>query len=126
MSTNNSRLRNSIAITLSDIGNEEVVKPLIDIINDPKTLGNRGTLLYALKPFDCSDYLETLIYHLITGNYEVQMESYELIKENINSEITDEVLLNCILKIKKELDEIERQQDIFSDTLEMLFSLKKI
>lgn len=60
-STENALLRNSIALALSDIGNEEVVQPIIDVINDPKTLGYRGTLLYALEPFDCSAHLETLI-----------------------------------------------------------------
>ncbi|KPB03127.1 HEAT repeat domain-containing protein [Bacillus sp. CHD6a] len=124
--THNHMLRNSIALSLSDIRNEVAIEPLIETINDPKTLGYRGTLLNALKPFDCSPHLETLIYHLLTGNYEVQMNSYQLIEESIKSKIDDEVLLNCILKVKKELDEIERQQDILSDALEMLFSLKKI
>jgi HEAT repeat protein len=124
-STESSRLRNSIAITLSDIESEEAVEPLIEMINHPKTLGARGTLLYALKPFDCSRHLETLIYQLITGNFEVQLQAYQLI-EVINSEISDEVLLKCILKVKDGLNEIERQHQILSDTLEMLFNLKKI
>ncbi|WML45455.1 HEAT repeat domain-containing protein [Neobacillus sp. PS3-40] len=124
--TDNHMVRYVIAHYLSDIGSEEAVEPLVELLNDPKTLGYRGTLLYALKPFDCSAHLETLVYHLLNGNFEVQANSYQLIEENINSEITDEVLLNCILKVKKELDEIERQQDILADALEMLFSLKKI
>jgi hypothetical protein len=125
-STDNHRLRNSIAITLSDIGSDKAIEPLIEMINNPKTLGYRGTLLYALNPFDCSAHLETLVYHLLSGNFEVQSNSYQLIEENIKSDVTDEVLLKCILKVKKELEEIERQQDIVSDALEMLFSIKKI
>lgn len=124
-STENHRIRNSIAIALSDIGDEEAVTPLMEMINDPKTLGYRGSLLYALKPFDCSAYLETLVHHLLTGNFEVQANSYELIEDNIKSTISDEVLLNCIVKVKKELGEIELKKDILSDALEMLFSLKK-
>jgi HEAT repeat protein len=124
-STENVLLRNSIALALSDIGNVEAVQPLIDVINDPKTLGNRGTLLYALEPFDCSAHLETLIYHLITGNFEVQAQAYQLI-ESINGKISDEILFECILRVKEELNEIERQQEILSDTLETLFSFKKI
>jgi HEAT repeat protein len=124
-STESNILRNSIAITLSDIGNEKAIEPLIDMINHPKTLGARGTLLFALKPFDCSPYLETLVYHLITGNFEVQLQAYELIEE-INSGVSDEVLLRCILKVKDGINEIERQHDILSDTLERLFTLKKI
>jgi HEAT repeat protein len=118
-------LRNSIAITLSDIGSEEAIEPLIDMINHPKTLGARGTLLYALKPFDCSGHLETLVFHLITGNFEVQAEAYQLI-EAMNSEVSDEVLLKSILKVKDALNVIERQHQILSDTLERLFTIKKI
>ena len=122
--TENLLLRNSIALTLSDIGNEEVVQPLIDVINDPKTLGYRGTLLYALEPFDCSAHLETLIYHLINGNFEVQAQAYQLI-ESIKGEISDEVLLNCIIEVKEELNDKERQLEILSDTIKMLGTFKK-
>lgn len=123
-STDNALIRNSIALTLSDIGSEEVVQPLIDVINDPKTLGYRGTLLYALEPFDCSAHIETLIYHLITGNFEVQAQSYQLI-ESIKGEISDEVLLKCIIKVKEELNEKERQMELLSDTVETLYTYKK-
>jgi hypothetical protein len=124
-STENVLLRNTIALTLSDIGNEKAVQPLIEMINDPKTLGNRGTLLYALEPFDCSGHIETLIYHLITGNFEVQAQAYQLII-SIKGDISDEVLLKCIIKVKKELNEIERQHEILSETLETLYTFKKI
>jgi HEAT repeat protein len=126
ISTENHRIRNSIAIALSDIGDKIAVKPLIEMINDPKTMGYRGSLLYALKPFDCSSHLETLVNHLMTGNYEVQLNSYELIEENIKSPISDEVLLNPISKVKNKLKEIERQKEILTDALDILFSLKKI
>lgn len=112
-------------ITLSDIGNDKAVEPLIDMINHPKTLGARGTLLLALKPFECSPHLETLVYHLIKGNFEVQLQANELIEE-INSGVSDEVLLRCILKVKEGIDGVERQHEILSDTLERLFTLKKI
>ncbi|MCM3004029.1 HEAT repeat domain-containing protein [Priestia koreensis] len=125
-STDNHRLRDSIALTLSDIGNEIAVEPLIEMINDPKTLGFRGSLLFALKPFDCSSHFETLIYHLLSGNFEVQMEAYQLIEENIHSDLSDDLILKCIIKVKKELDEIERQKEILSDALDLLFSLKEV
>ncbi|MEK4246421.1 HEAT repeat domain-containing protein [Psychrobacillus sp. FSL K6-2684] len=123
-STENALLRNSIALTLSDTGNEDVVQPLIDVINDPKTLGYRGTLLYALEPFDCSAHIETLVYHLINGNYEVQAQAYQLIK-SFKKEIPNEVLLDCISNVREELNEIERKVDLMSDTLETLCALKK-
>ncbi|RKP53147.1 HEAT repeat domain-containing protein [Cohnella endophytica] len=125
-STENNSLRNSIALALSDIGSEQAVEPLIELINHPKTLGDRGSLLCALRPFDCSPHLETLVYHLITGNFEVQFYANELIMENIKSGVTDDVLLKCILKVKDRINEIERQHEIISDIFERLFSLKRI
>ncbi|MGG2028024.1 HEAT repeat domain-containing protein [Gottfriedia sp. S16(2024)] len=74
--TGNHRIRNAIAIALSDIGNEIAIEPLFEMINDPKTLGYRGTLFYALKPFDCTAHLKTLVQHLLTGNFEVQANSF--------------------------------------------------
>ncbi|WP_052476292.1 HEAT repeat domain-containing protein [Cohnella kolymensis] len=56
--TDNSILRNEIAIALSDIGSQEAVEPLIEMLKDPKTLGNRGTLLFALRPFDYTEHLD--------------------------------------------------------------------
>ncbi|WP_225321716.1 hypothetical protein [Psychrobacillus sp. AK 1817] len=94
-----------------------MVQPLIDVINDPKTI-------YALEPFDCSAHLETLIYHLINGNFEVQAQAYQLI-ESIKGEISDEVLLNCIIEVKEELNDKERQMEILSDTIETLCTFKK-
>jgi HEAT repeat protein len=124
-STQDHNLRNSIAITLRDIGSVEAVEPLIEMLNHPKTLGNRGSLLYALEPFDCSQHIETLVHHLITGNFEVQLKAYHLI-EGITYQVKDESLLKSIIMVKNALDELERQQEILSETLDNLLSLKKI
>lgn len=86
-------------------------------------MGSRGTLLYALEPYDCSAHLETLVHNLVTGNFEVQAQAYQLI-ESIDDGVSDEVLLKCLIKVKQELNELERKQDILTDTLEILFTLK--
>ena len=62
---------------------------------------------------------------MLTGNFEVQANMFQLIEENIKADINDEVLSKCILKVKEELNEIERQKEILSDALEMLNSFKK-
>ncbi|MCM3729788.1 hypothetical protein M3226_30105 [Neobacillus cucumis] len=121
--TNSHQIRNQIAICLSDIGGNEVVKPIIDMINDPKTLGYRGTLLYSLQPFDCSAHLDSLIHHLITGNFEVQAEAFHLI-EAMKGTMPNEMLLKSIETIKVELTELERKHDVLSDTLQRLYALK--
>ncbi|XRG80769.1 hypothetical protein V5E38_10895 [Rossellomorea sp. GAMAL-10_SWC] len=42
---------------------------------------------------NCTAHLKTLVQHLLTGNFEVQANSFQLIEENINSVVNDEVLL---------------------------------
>jgi hypothetical protein len=93
------------------------------MINEPKTLGYRGTLLYSLGPFDCSEYLDSLVYHLITGNFEVQAEAFQLI-EAMKGIILNEMLIKSMETLKDELSELERKHDVLSETLERLYSSK--
>ncbi|ANU23374.1 HEAT repeat domain-containing protein [Planococcus donghaensis] len=120
--TEDKNLRNLLAIALRDIGNEEAVSPLINLLNDSRTLGSRGTLLYALELFDCTAHLEILIHQFLTGNYEVQAGAYQLI-ESMNRNVSGDVLLKSLQKVKERLDEIERQQELHSDILDFLFDL---
>lgn len=120
--TQNKILRNALAMALRDIGNKEAVSPLIDLINDPKTLGSRGTLLYALEPFDCTGHLETIVHHFLTGNFEVQMTAHQLL-ESMDGKVLADALLKSLQKVKERLNEIERQQEMHSDVLDILFKL---
>ncbi|TWT00943.1 HEAT repeat domain-containing protein [Planomicrobium sp. CPCC 101079] len=120
--TSDKNLRNLLAITLRDIGNEEAISPLINLINDPRTLGSRGTLLYALEPFDCTEHLETIVHLFLTGNFEVQAGAYQLI-ESMDGKVPADVLLKSLQKVKEQLNEIERQQELHTDVLDFLFDL---
>lgn len=106
--TQNPGIRNTLAIALRDIGNEKAISPLIDLINDPKTLGNRGTLLYALEPFDCTEHLESIVQQFLTGNFEVQAMAYQLL-ESMDGKVPADTLLKSLQKVKEQLNEIERQ-----------------
>jgi HEAT repeat protein len=121
--TDNHLLRNSIALTLMDIGNQEVVEPIIELLTDSKTLGYRGTLLYSLKQFDCSVYLEVLIDFTIDGNFEVRHISKEIIEE-MDSNIKDELLLKSIVRVKRAINELEDKHTVLSETLDALCNLK--
>jgi HEAT repeat protein len=118
--TENPEMRDALAIALRDIGSEEAVAPLIDLINDPKTIGNRGTLLYALEPFDCTEHLEAIVHQFLTGNFEVQAEAYQRI-EAMNRKVPPETLLKSMKQVKEQLNEMERQQELHRDVLEFLF-----
>ncbi len=120
--TEDKNLRNLLAIALRDSGNEEAISPLINLLSDSRTLGSRGTLLYALEPFDCTAHLEIIIHQFLTGNFEVQAGAYQLI-ESMNKKVSGDVLLESLQKVKERLDEIERQQELHSNVLDFLFDL---
>ena len=122
--TNNHLLRNAIALALRDIGSQKAVEPIIEVLNNPKTLGYRGTLLYALEPLDYTKHIELLIDFIIQGNFEVSRQSLLLI-ESISSHISDETLQKCISKLKQELEILEEKHELLSETLELILESKK-
>lgn len=120
--TENPGIRNALAIALRDIGNEKAIIPLIDLIKDPKTIGNRGTLLYALEPFDCTGHLEVIVEQFLTGNYEVQATAYQLL-ESMDGKVSTDDLLRSLQQVKERLKEIERQHDLHTEVLDFLFDM---
>lgn len=120
--TDNHLLRNTIAIALSDIGNPIAIKPLINTLKDTKTLGNRGTLLYALESFNCYQYIELFVDFMINGNFEESRESFILI-ESINSYISCETLNKCISKLEQSIEKLEEKIDFLSDGIDVLKEL---
>ena len=123
-STNNHLLRNTIAMALSDIGDSEAVKPIINMLKQPKTIGYRGTLLAALEPFDYSSYIEMLVDFLYEGNFEVSRKSFILI-ESIVKKIPDEIRQKCITKIKNEIENLQDKIDFLSESLDVLIMLNE-
>jgi len=117
--TNNHVLRNKIALTLSDMACDDVVAPIINLLNDPKTLGYRGTLLYALSPFDYSPFADVLLGFLVTGNYEVRHNSFSLL-EPIIKKIPNELMEKYIVDIESEIKELSDKMNFLSDALDML------
>lgn len=113
--TDNNILRNEIALALSDIGSPLAVEPIIEMLKDPKTLGSRGTLLYALQPFDCSSHVGLLVDYMINGNYEVRQEAKQLIFL-MNIDNADDLLK----KIKNAIVDLEERVDFLSEVLDEL------
>lgn len=75
------------------------------------------------NPFDYSEHIEMLVDFLIQGNYEVRHKARILI-EAINKDIPNGVLLNCIMRVKREVDELAEKHDFLSESLDGLFKLK--
>lgn len=120
-STNNGNLRNSIALALSDMGSSEAIEPIIHLLKNPITIGNRGTLLAALEPFDYSSYIEMLVEFLYEGNFEVSRKSFTLI-EAIAKDIPEDIKQKSIKKVKYVIENLQEKVDFLSESMEMLMN----
>ncbi|MDY7992493.1 HEAT repeat domain-containing protein [Paenibacillus polymyxa] len=112
-------LRNVIAITLADLGDREAVLPLIDLLRNPKTEGNRGTLLYALEFFDVSTHVVALV-DLLDDTFEASRQSYQLIS-TVKDKITKAQKDICRQKIRRKLADYKNKykRDFFLESLEL-------
>ncbi|MDY8046182.1 HEAT repeat domain-containing protein [Paenibacillus polymyxa] len=112
-------LRNVIAITLADLGDREAVLPLIDLLRNPKTKGNRGTLLYALEFFDVSTHVVALV-DLLDDTFETSRQSYQLIS-TVQDEITKAQKDMCRQKIRRKLADYKNKykRDFLLESLEL-------
>ena len=115
-STDDNSLRNEIAIALSDIGCPEAVEPIINMIKSPKTVGNRGTLLFALVSFDYSSHIMLLVDLLFDDNFEVSRQSFVLI-ESIVNDLPDEIKQICTMKIRNKLEDLQDKIDFLTESL---------
>lgn len=117
--TDNNILRNAIAIALSEIGSIEAVEPLISMLNHPKTIGARGTLLYALEAFDCSAYAELITDLLLEDSFEVSRQSLLLLESIVNN-IPIEIKQKCVEKIQDKIDTLHNKIEFLSESIGVL------
>lgn len=119
VNTDSNILRNAIAIALSDIGSNEAIKPIISMLSHPKTIGARGTLLYALEAFDCSAHSELITNLLLEDNFEVSRQALILLESNVDN-IPIEVKQKCIEKIQDKIEHFRDKIEFFSGSLDVL------
>ena len=81
-------LRAAVALELSDRGVRELFAVLVDLLRDERTAASRGTLLYALAPYDCSAILPLLVDLFVTGGFEVRREAFNRLRET-DAELSD-------------------------------------
>ncbi|MGF9698671.1 HEAT repeat domain-containing protein [Paenibacillus sp. MABNR03] len=106
--TENNVLRNQTAIALSDLGDERAVEPLIQAIMDPRTVGSRGTLLYALENLDYILHIEHIIPSIGDTSLDVCAQSFMLL-EQLKDRLSDEQILRCQQVIEHEIKHNERK-----------------
>jgi hypothetical protein len=62
--------RDRLALNLADTMEDEAKAALVKALRDPSTSGHRGTLVYALMHFNCTDIVPELVESIISGSYE--------------------------------------------------------
>lgn len=71
LSTEDNGVRNALAMDLAETGDLRVKDALISLIQRPTLTNYRGTLVYALENFKCSDLAPFLLGLVQLGNFEV-------------------------------------------------------
>ncbi|KUL25217.1 HEAT repeat domain-containing protein [Actinoplanes awajinensis] len=114
-------IRHDAALALSDMKIPEAFDAIVELLRDPRTQGRRGTLLYALDPYDCAPILELLVDLALTGGYEVRMSALGLLSgiETDIDEPTWERLSDRLKAAAATADEQRRSEVI--DPLNALF-----
>jgi hypothetical protein len=72
--------RNALALRLSEAKVAGVDKVLVRLIQRPELANNRGTLVHALRHYDCGPHVALLVDLVITGGFEVAHEALEAIE----------------------------------------------
>jgi hypothetical protein len=71
--TDDPGIRNQLAMDLAETRRPEVFEALLRLIRRPALVNHRGTLVYSLEGYDCSDNLPLLAELVATGNVEVAL-----------------------------------------------------
>jgi hypothetical protein len=118
-------IRNAAAVGLRELGDERALKPIVSLINDPKTEGYRGTLMYALEGFECCNLLPFLIEQVIAGNFEVSHQAFSLI-ESIDVELDSRTVNSYTQQIEDALLQNEEKADLLEDLIDLLNEMSDI
>ncbi|MBD2777038.1 HEAT repeat domain-containing protein [Iningainema tapete] len=122
--TTNPVIRNAAAVGLRELGDERALYPIVSLLKDPKTEGYRGTLVYALEGFDCSSVITLLVDLVITGNFEVSHQAFQVI-ELIDSEVNLEILDFCVQKVQDAIPKSDDDKvELLKDLVELLTEMK--
>lgn len=70
VTTQDPQERNQAALKVADYQGGVAAHMLFTAYVDLRTRGSRGTLVYALQGFDCTDYVPELIESVVDGSYE--------------------------------------------------------
>jgi len=59
---------------------------LVAVLHDPSTRGRRGSAVYALRAYDCSDLLPELVLCVLDGTYEEVCHAIQIL-QNMDADV---------------------------------------
>ncbi len=117
--TTEARVRNAVALALSDLRDRDSFELLVGLIKSRETSGARGTLLYALAAYDCSSILPLLVDCVIEGGFEEAHEALGLITA-IETQLDDETWRACTERLRAALiATTEERRPLVQELLEL-------
>ncbi|WP_259068741.1 hypothetical protein HDF24_07500 [Mucilaginibacter sp. X4EP1] len=84
MVTNDSLIRDYIAIVFSDTHFDKAVPYILKKIKDKKLRNNNGTLIAALRELDASEHFNEFAKIICTQDYEARLWALDLIEDFVN------------------------------------------
>lgn len=124
--TDDAQVRNSCAIALGDLRVSGLAHAVARLLQDPRTEGQRGTLVYALSGVDVGEILDILVRTAVSDQYEASAEATTRIDE-FEGEIDAPMWERCVLQLKNVLAEeklLSEQQRANARHLASLFALE--
>ena len=121
MITNNSLIRNQLAITFSDAHFNQAIPYLIKKINDKSLYNNNGTLVWALGNLDTEKYYIYFIKIICEQDYEARLMAYGAVEKFLK--LITPVIKNRALKVlnKYQLEHIKvKDHDYKGSTLNFI------
>lgn len=124
--TNDPRLRNVLAMALADIKSGEAADLITELLNQDKTKGYRGTLLYALQKLGRPLLLLQLIPFILDDTPETQEEAYEMLRASTARSSPDdlEAAIVAVSHGRLRVNDPEKRR-LIDDALEILRSYIK-
>lgn len=81
--------RNALALRLAEAKVAGVDEVLVRLIQRPDLASNRGTLVHALRHYDCAPHLALLVNLVVSAGFEVAHEALEAIETIEHAEGND-------------------------------------
>lgn len=115
--TDDANRRNELALGLADMGYDEVVPVLVDLIKKLKYTDSYATLIYALNELNCADEICDILDIIFHGNWEASNNMLLLFRkkypkmDNEHKELCQRIFADEEERAKDTLEMIENVND---------------